>query len=268
MIHETAVIGSEVKLGKNVTVGPFAVIDGPVSIGDECRIGPHCHICGDTSIGARTKIHAGAVIGDEPQDHGYHDQASSTEIGNDCVIREYVTIHRGSREGNVTRIGNNAMLMGFVHIGHDCQIADRVVIANNCMIAGHVEIGEKAFLSGAVAVHQFARIGRLAMIASNQRISQDVAPFCMVGDEGAIVGPNSVGLRRAGLTSTQRSCLKEAIKTFFFRGLAHEDALIMMQEMYADSAQIADFIEFVRNSKRGMLAGNSRQVRLYNPDRD
>jgi len=254
MIHPTAVIGPQVTLGQRVAVGPYTVIDGAVSLGDECQIGPHCHLTGHTTIGARTRIHHGAVIGDLPQDYDFKDTLSYTRIGSDCVLREYVTVHRGTKEASTTSIGDHCMLMAFVHVAHNCQIADRVVIVNNSLLAGYVEVGYRAILSGDIGVHQFVRIGAYAMLAGKTRLTRDVAPFCLMADD-AIYGPNTVGLRRAGFDSKTRTAIRQIVKTYFFSGLLHQAALEQIEREYPELEQAQFFAQFARASKRGLVPG-------------
>ncbi len=260
MIHQTAVIAPGARLGANVSIAPFAIVDEHVTVGDGCRIGPHVHLTGHTTIGANTSIHNGAVIGDEPQDYHYKGEVSYVEIGEQCVIREYVTIHRGFREGTRTVVGNQVMLMALSHVAHDCRIGDRAIIANSALLAGHVEIGPAAVLSGGVAVHQFARIGTLAMISGLARVTQDVPPYCMLSED-VIHGPNAVGLKRAGLSPAARKAVREAIKIFYFQGLNRPNAIEKIQATLGQVPEVAHFLEFVGDTRRGYMPGRpSRQT--------
>ncbi len=265
MIHPTAVIGEQVRLGEEVSVGAYTVIEGEVTIGDGCRVGPHCHISGYTTIGARTTIHNGAVVGDLPQDYDFQERETYCRIGEDCIIREYVTIHRGTTEGSATTIGNNCMLMAFVHVAHNCQLADRVIIANNTLLAGHVHIGERAFLSARVSVHQFVHIGTIAMVSGAVQLNQDAAPYVIVGRdmvrEHGVYGPNVVGLRRAGYSLAQRTAIKDAVKIYFFSDLNQSAALDRLTAKYPEEPAITAFIDFVRGSKRGITPGVPRTDR-------
>lgn len=257
MIHPTAIIGKHVELGQNVTIGPYAVIDGEaIAIGDNCKIGPHCQVTGYTTIGSGTTIHHGAVIGDLPQDYDFHGAVSYCRIGSDCIIREYVTIHRGTKDQTSTVIGNGCMLMGFVHIAHNCNLADRVIIANGSMLAGYVEVGFRAFISSMTGIHQFVRIGTVAMVSAHGHISQDVAPYCTVSLGDRIYGPNVVGLRRAGFDQETRNAIKDAIKLLFFSGLLHQEALSQIEQKYPGLEPIRAFVEFARTSKRGLTAAH------------
>ncbi|MBP5638148.1 MAG: acyl-ACP--UDP-N-acetylglucosamine O-acyltransferase [Victivallales bacterium] len=254
MIDSRAAIAPGAKLGANVTVAPFAVIDNDVVIGDNCSIGPHAHITGHTTIGDNTVIHAGANIGDAPQDLSYRGQLSYTEIGKDCIIREYVTVHRGAEEGSKTVIGDHVMLMAFSHVGHDTIIARDVVVANATLLAGHVTVGEHAFISANVMIHQFVRIGRLAMVGGGNAITQDVPPFCLLQWD-QIQGPNIVGLRRSGMDETTRNTLRAAIKTYFFDGLARQNAVAKIQENLQVLPEVQEVIDFIMSTQRGIIPG-------------
>lgn len=254
MIHSSAVIVSGAKLGEGVSVAPYAVIDEHVTVGDGCRVGPHVHLTGHTVIGSGTNIHNGAVIGDEPQDYHYQGEESYVEIGKNCVIREFVTIHRGYRAGTRTVIGDGVMLMALGHVAHDCRIGENAIIANSAMLAGHVEIGLGAVLSGGVAVHQFARIGTLAMISGLARVTQDVPPYCMLSED-VVHGVNSVGLKRVGMGPEKRKAIKEAVKIFYFRGLNRPNAIKMIRETVEQVPEVVHFIDFVANTQRGCMPG-------------
>jgi UDP-N-acetylglucosamine acyltransferase len=254
MIHETAVIDASAKLGKNVSVGPYSVIDAHVVIGDDCSIGPQVQITGHTEIGSQCKIHKGAVIGDAPQDISYSGFVAYTKIGTGSILREYVTVHRGSTPEAATVIGENCMLMAFSHVAHDCQIGDDVVIANHSQIAGHVEIADRAIISGGVFVHQFCRIGTMCMIGGTAKINQDVPPFCLVNHDGQIASLNAIGLKRNGVTPAERSKIREAFKEILFGLKPRTEALKEMSEKYQDLSSYDMFISFIQVSKRGIQA--------------
>ena len=259
MIHPTAILSEHVKLGNHVTIGPFSVIEENVEIGDDCRIGPHCHICRDTLIGRGTRIHTGAVVGDEPQDHNYAGEVSFTQIGKNCVLREYVTIHRGAIAKSSTIVEDNVMLMAFVHVGHNCHIENGVNVGNMGAFAGHVHVGRNAFVSSYTVVHQFTRIGRYSMVSAYARINKDVLPYCMLAEGDRIYGPNVLGLRRAGFGLTIRNAIKAAIKVLFFRHLNLDDALAEIKKDFGTYAEIKYLIDFVQTSKRGLMGANPKR---------
>ncbi|MCM8536846.1 MAG: acyl-ACP--UDP-N-acetylglucosamine O-acyltransferase [Lentisphaeraceae bacterium] len=254
MIHESAVISKDAKLGENVSVGPFSVIDENVVIGDNCVIGPSVHITGHTEIGADCKIHKGAVVGDEPQDISYSGFTAYTKIGAGTVIREYATIHRGSKPEAATVIGENCMLMAFSHVAHDCQFGDRVIIANNTIVAGHVEIDSKAIVSGNVAIHQFCKIGSMAMVGGYSKINQDIPPFSLVDHDSHIVSLNAIGMKRNGIDSKERKIIRDAFKQIFMSGRQRKEVIEEFYEQHSDLPSVKYYLDFIKASKRGIQA--------------
>ena len=256
-IHPTAVIDPGAVIGEGVTIGPYSVIESDVELGDGCWIDSHVKVCRYTRVGARTRIYYGSLIGAEPQDHRFvPGVVSSTEIGSDTVLREYVTIHRSPFEGATTRVGDHTLLMAFVHVGHDAQIGSYVTVANNSAISGHVEISDQAVISGYVLIHQFVRIGRLAMIHGRTIIVQDIPPYCMLAENDYICGPNTVGLRRAGLEPARRMAIRRAIKIYFFRKLNSKNAFAEIAKEEA-TPEIDEFVSFIRATKRGITSADS-----------
>jgi UDP-N-acetylglucosamine acyltransferase len=248
--HPTAVIAPDVKLGANVRVGPYAVIEEDVVLGDDCQIAAHAVIKHHTRMGARNRIAEHAVIGGDPQDFKFKaDCLSYTEIGDDNWLREGVTVHRGSRDGSVTRLGNGCFLMAYSHVAHDCTVGNNVVMANTAGIAGEVVVHDKAFISAAVTVHQFCRIGRNAMIGLSSKVVQDALPFCITdGNPGRARGLNIVGLRRNGFGKDEIAALKEAYRMLYAR-VPLEQALTAMREM--QSPAVLEVANFIEGSKRG-----------------
>ena len=258
MIHPTAVISPEAKLGRDPEIGAYTILEGPVELGDGCVIGPHCHLLGHTRLGAGCRVHVGAVIGDRPQDHSFRGDRSYTVIGEHTTIREYATIHRGAIPESTTSIGSHCMLMAFTHVGHNCQLGDAVVLANMTQLAGHVQIESRAFLSGFVLVHQFVRLGAGVMITAAARLGQDVPPYCLVGVEAAVYGPNTIGLRRAGFSPELRRAIRESLKLLYFSGLKRPDALAQIEAKHGKLPEVAHLVAFVRSSKRGIIPGNAK----------
>jgi UDP-N-acetylglucosamine acyltransferase len=197
-------------------------------------------------------------VGEEPQDHRFREDIKSfTEIGPDTVIREYVTIHRPPFENLKTIIGANVLLMAFVHIAHDVVIGNNVTVANHSALTGHVVVEDGAVISGYVKIHQFCRIGSLSMIGAAALISQDVPPFCLLTEKGFIYGPNTIGLRRAGFSPEMRAAIRKAVKTYFFAGLNSKNAIEEIGSKDS-SKEIGHFVNFIRNSKRGIMPGNPK----------
>ncbi|MBO7092527.1 MAG: acyl-ACP--UDP-N-acetylglucosamine O-acyltransferase [Victivallales bacterium] len=254
-IDPRAVIAPGAKIGNNVDIAPYAIIDEHVTIGDNCQIGPHVYLTGHTTIGNGTEIHAGAIIGDKPQDVSFDDATVSyVDIGENCRIREYVTIHRGTEQDSHTVVGDRVMLMAFSHLGHNCKIANDVIIANATLLAGRVEVAEHATISAGVMIHQFVRIGRLAMIGGGNAITQDVPPFCLLQDD-CIQSANIIGLRRSNMSDVARNSIHEAVKIYFFQKLARMGAVEEIQKKCAPCPELQEFIDFVLTTKRGITSG-------------
>ena len=250
LIHPTAIINPGVKLGAGVHVGPYVVIEEDTEIGAGTSIRAHAVIKRFTTLGPDNTVHEGAVLGGEPQDLGFVDCRSFLRIGAHNSIREGVTIHRGTRPESETTIGSDCFIMANSHVAHNCNLGDRVIIANNVALAGHVDIEDRVFISGGVVVHQFCRIGRLAMIGGNSKIVQDCLPYMITdGVPARAHGLNFVGLRRAGFKSGELKNLKAAYRSLLRSGLSLGDALANLEKL--DDPLVAHLIDFVRESTRG-----------------
>lgn len=254
LIHPTAQVDPRAELGANVSIGPFAVVEADAMIAEDCRIGAHAVIRRYTKLGPRCRVWEHVTLGGEPQDVSFRDQRSHLEIGADNLIREGVTIHRATTEEGSTRIGDGNFLMANCHVAHDCKIGSRVIIANGALLAGHVSVGDRAFISGNVVIHQFARIGTLAMVGGLARVSQDCLPYVITeGSPAAARGLNLVGLRRAGLAPGQIRVLKQAFRTLVRAGRMLQDALAELEA--SPSPEVQALATFVRASKRGFTHG-------------
>lgn len=259
LIHPTAVIHPKAQLHPTVKVGAYAVIGENVKVGRDTVIGPHVVIEGWTEIGDRNQIFPGAAIGTEPQDLKYTGAVSFVKIGNDNLIREYVTINRATDEGQATILGNQNLLMAYSHMAHNCVIEDRVIIANSVALAGHVYIESQARISGVLGVHQFVHIGKLAMIAGMTRIVRDVPPFMIVeGTPPHVRSLNSVGLKRAGFTSEDLALLKKVFRILYRSGYRLEQALEQL-ELLPDNPHLRHLSRFMRLAitpeRRGLIPG-------------
>jgi UDP-N-acetylglucosamine acyltransferase len=252
-IHPTAVIDMGAEFGDGVTVGPGAVIDSDVRIDDGCVIGPHAVIHKYTTLGPRCRVHAHAVLGDLPQDLAFKDEPSYVRIGADCIIREHVTIHRGTKSGSATEVGDGCFLMAGSHLGHNVVLGRKVIVVNNALLAGYVQVGDGAFLS-TCSVHQFVRIGRMAMIAGKAGLTKDVPPFCTTNHGmSTVVGLNVVGLKRAGFTPSERQEIKRAFRLLYCSGLNVKQALPKLKEAFHEGPA-GEFAAFIESSKRGICA--------------
>ncbi len=252
-IHPTAVIAPSAQVGQNVSIGPFVCIEDDVVVGDGCALAPHVCLMRYTRLGAHCRVHAGAVLGDLPQDRNFQDDASFVEIGAHTVIREGVTVHRGTQPGSVTRVGEHCLLMAYSHVAHNATLGNQVVVCNNALLAGHVEVGDQAFISGNCLVHQFTRIGRLAMLSGGSGVQMDVPPFCITRSlhSNTVMNLNVVGLRRAGLSVQERRLLECAFNILYGEGLPVSRALERLEQEF-DSPHIRELSSFVRASKRGI----------------
>ena len=250
LIHPTAIIDPGAKLGAGVRIGPYVVIEEDTEIGAGTCIRAHAVIKRFTTLGPDNTVHEGAVLGGEPQDLGFAGCKSFLRIGARNIIREGVTMHRGTRPESETIVGSDCFIMANAHVAHNCNLGDRVIIANNVALAGHVDIEKEVFISGGVVVHQFCRIGRLAMIGGNSKIVQDCLPYVITdGVPARAHGLNIVGLRRAGFRSADLKNLKAAYRSLLRSGLSLGDALSNLEKL--DDPLVAHLIDFVRKSTRG-----------------
>ena len=253
-IHPLAVVHPEAILGADVTIGPFCVIEQDVVIGEGCEIASHVMIKAGTQLGPHNIVSEGAVLGGRPQHLGAHEKVGRVVIGHHNQIREHVTVHCGLTPKDVTTIGNHCLLMVNVHVAHDCHIGDSVIMANNVMLAGHVSVGNKAYLSGAVGVHQFCRIGAYAMVGGQSHVSQDVPPYVTVdGKSNLIAGLNKVGLKRAGFNEADMLQLKEAYRVIYRGGLRWADVQAVLAERFTTGPAKA-FSDFFATGKRGFVS--------------
>lgn len=264
-IHPTAIIDPAAQLGEEVQIGPHAIIEAGVTLGDRVKVGPMVHIQGTTAIGPETVIFTGATIGFPPQHLAFDGAPTRCVIGARNVIREYVSIHRSLNDESVTALGDDNFIMGFSHIAHDCHLGNHVIMANGALLAGHVGVGDCAFISGNAVVHQFSRIGRLAMIGGLGRITNDVPPFMIAeGHPARIRGLNVVGLRRAGIPPQARTELKRLLHAIYFSDQTVSQAIAsLVASEWSEAAR--ELIEFYRGSKRGVTAfsllGRGREAR-------
>ena len=249
-IHPTAVVDDGAHLGSGVSIGPYAIVEADTSIGDRTELRAHVIVKRFTTMGADNRIYEGAVIGGEPQDVSFKGEPSRLVIGDRNLIREGVTIHRATAPGGQTTVGSDCFVMAYAHIAHENRIGDRVILANNVMLAGFVELGARAFLSGGVGVHQFCRVGRLAMLGGNSKIVKDCLPFVITdGFPARARGLNVVGLRRAGFSASDIRTLKEGYRLLLRSNLLLADALEKMTAL--GSPLVDEMVGFVRRSKRG-----------------
>lgn len=251
-IHPTSVVEPSAQIAEGVVIGPYCYIENGAVIGQDTRLESHVTVRKDTKIGERNVIAQGAILGGDPQDRKYAGQQTFLEIGNDNVIREYVTIHRSSKEGEFTRVGDRNYLMAFVHLGHDVTVTNDVTITNNVGIAGHATIEEMVTIGGMAGVHQFARIGKLAMVGGMTRVVRDVPPFMIVeGHDQDVRDINAVGLRRIGVKPEARMALHKACKLLFRSQLALGNAMEIVQREVMVTPEIEYLLAFLERLYKG-----------------
>jgi UDP-N-acetylglucosamine acyltransferase len=253
MIHPTAVIHPQARIDANCSIGPCTVIDGDVVIGPDCEIGPHVYITGRTEIGPRNKIHAGCVIGDWPQDLRFKGGPTGVVIGPDNVFREHVTIHRSNNPEEPTRIGSNCLLMVNSHVGHNTAVGNHVIIVNGTLLAGHVTVQDRAFISANCMIHQFVRIGTLALMQGGAGASKDLPPYTIARDNNRISGLNVIGLRRAGFTSEERLELRRLYHLLFRSGRTFSETLAEARTLPL-SAKATVLVDFLATGRRGFCS--------------
>jgi UDP-N-acetylglucosamine acyltransferase len=254
VIHPTASIDHAALVGHDVEVGAYSVIGADVEIGEGCRIGPHVVISGPTVIGKRNRIYQFSSIGEAPQDLKYGGEPTRLVVGDDNVIREYVTFNRGTAEGHgETRIGSNNLFMAYCHVAHDCVVGSHIVFANAASLAGHVEVGDYATLGGFTSVHQFSRIGTRAFIGLGSVVTQDIPPFSTAaGNRARAVGINKVGLARKGFSKDAISALHKTFRLLLKSRKPREEALAEIQPLVDAYPEVDQLVNFIIDSQRGI----------------
>jgi UDP-N-acetylglucosamine acyltransferase len=258
VIHPSALIHPEARVDPTAEIGPYAVLDAGVEVGPGCRVGPHVYLTGRTVLGPRNVLHAGCVLGDAPQDLKHGGGPTRVVVGEGNVFREHVTVHRATRPGGETVIGSFNYLMQHAHVGHDCRVGDHVTLAGGALLAGHVVVEDRAVLSGNVLVHQFVRVGTLALMQGGAGISKDLAPYTVAAGPNGIAGLNTVGLRRAGVTAAVRLELRRLYHEVFLSGRSPRAAAAAAG---AKSPEGRRFLDFIRASMRGVVTARMMRGR-------
>jgi UDP-N-acetylglucosamine acyltransferase len=249
-IHPTAIVDSDAKIDQGVEIGPFSIIGPRVTIGEKTIVQSHVVIEGEVAIGSGNSIGHGAIIGAPPQDVSFSsERKTKVEIGDDNIIREYCTIHRGSPDGSATKIADKNFLMAGAHVGHNCVIGNNVLVANNCLLAGYVRVDDGAFLGGGSTFHQFMHIGRLAMVQGSSAFGKNLPPFVIAAERNSVFGLNIIGMRRAGFSEKDRDEIKAAFKLVYLNGLNTSQALDKAATM-SFGAPAREFLDFVASSKK------------------
>ncbi len=250
-VAATARVHPDAQIGREVVIGEYSIVEEDVVIGAGCRLEPYVYVKRWTTMGERNEISSGTVLGTDPLDKNFTGERSYLRIGNGNIIREHYTVSRGTQPESVTEIGDSNYIMTSGHVAHNSKIGNKCVIASCALVAGHVEVEDQAFISGGVVIHQYSKIGRLAMIGGNSRVNSDVPPYFLYSDFNVTAkGLNLVGLRRAGFSRGEIAALKSAYRILYRSGLKLEEALIKIEELGTEHAR--HLVRFVRGSKRGI----------------
>lgn len=254
MIHSTAIISSKAEIDSNVEIGPYSIIRENVFIGSGTVIGPHVVVDSYVSIGADCNIFQYAAIGAIPQSLKFEGGETYVKIGRGTIVREFVTIHRGTEfGGGITEVGEKNLLMAYTHIAHDCKTGRKVVLSNNATLAGHITIGDNATIGGLVAIHQFVRIGDYAFVGGKSAVVKDIPPYVIAsGDRAKLHGLNSVGLKRHGFSKNTVSSLKKTYRIIFRIGLTMNEAIERVRAEVEQIPEVLGFIDFIQSSQRGI----------------
>ena len=253
-VHPTAVVDPAACLAADVEIGPYSLIGGQVTIGEGSVVQSHVVLEGAVEIGRGNVIGHGSIIGGPPQDLGFTPETQSrVTIGNHNIIREHCTLHRGTTEGSATTIGDGNFLMAGVHVGHNSRVGDGVIIANNCLLGGYVEIDDRAFIGGGSTFHQYAHVGRLAMVQGRSGFSKDIPPFLVAAGRNVVIGVNVVGLRRGDFSAAERDEIKRAFKLLYRSGLNTRQAVEQAGALeFGPNGR--EFFAFVANARKRGIA--------------
>lgn len=253
-IHSTAIVSPKANLGDNITVGPYAIIQDDVEIGNGCNIGPHVVIYNGARIGERVIIHQGSSIANEPQDLKYAGEETLFYLGDDTVIRECVTLNRGTVETGFSKVGKNCLLMAYTHVAHDCIVGDNCIMANGVQLGGHVLLEDWVIIGGMTPVHQFCKVGMHVMVGGGFKVVDDLPPFILAAREPLkYSGLNVIGLRRRGFTNAEIATIKKAYTIFYNSGLNFSDAKIKLKEEFSGDKHVESILKFLEKSTRTII---------------
>lgn len=257
-IHPTAIVDKKAEIDPTAEIGPFCVIDAHVHIGPGCRLMHNVFVTGWTRIEENGVVHAGAIVGHEPQDAKYKGERTFCRIGRNVTLREYVTIHRGTDPESETVVGDDCLLLAGAHVAHNCTLGRGVTLINNALLAGHVSVHDRTVISGSTVVHQFVRIGTLAMIPGNGRVIMDVVPYALLDVEGRVAGINRIGLRRAGFSREAISAVRDVYRAYFNRHGTYDERRAALANLPPSEA-LTHFQEFLSVDSRRGIAGRSKR---------
>lgn len=258
--HPSSVVSPKARLGTNVVIGPYTVINEGVEIGDGTWIGPNVMLGGGTTIGKNCKIHHAAAVGGDPQDLKYRGEPTYLEVGDNTVIREFVTLNRGTGDGGKTVVGSHCFLMAYAHVAHDCIVGNHAILANCATLAGHVLIEDHVIIGGLTAVHQFCKVGEYAMVGGIFRVVKDVPPYVLAGQTPLVFeGLNYIGLRRKGFSQHSIDLIDQSYRTIYQSNLNVSQAVAQIRQQSDRSPEVEKILEFISTSKRGIIPGHSRK---------
>ncbi len=260
MVHPTAIIHPQAKIGANCDIGPYCIIGEHVVLGDECKLHSHVVIDGYTTLGKRNEIFPFASVGLKTQDLKWKGGITRTQIGDNNTFREYVTIHSATSDGEVTVVGSNNHILAYCHIAHNCVLGNHIIMSNVGTLAGHVTVEDHAIVGGLAAVHQFCRIGKMAIIGGCSKVVQDVPPFMLAdGNPAETRTINKVGLERNGVSEEAHKALRQAYKVIFREGLTVSNAVAKIEIELPKFPEVVHLIEFIRASQRGICLSRTNK---------
>jgi UDP-N-acetylglucosamine acyltransferase len=261
-VHPTAVVAPEADLGEGVEVGPYVVIEGAVRVGAGCVLRPGCCLIGPLTLGCHNVVCTGAVLGERPQHSHYKGEPTRLEIGDHNIIREHVTVHRGTAQSWLTRIGSHNFLMAHCHVAHDCRVGDHCILANGVLLAGHCTLEDGVYMSGNAAIHQWVRVGRLALLSGLSASTKDIPPFVIQHRTNVVCGVNVIGMRRAGVPGAHIDAVRRAFHVLYREELALPNALARVEAEVGTTPEVAELVAFIRASAggRGINLGNAREA--------
>jgi UDP-N-acetylglucosamine acyltransferase len=251
-IHPTAIIAPEADVAADVEIGPYVVLEGAVRVGPGCVLRPQAHLIGPLTLGRGNQVFTGAVLGERPQHLKYNGEPTGLEVGDHNIFREHVTVHRATTATGTTRIGSHNFFMAGSHVAHDCRVGSHCILANNALLGGHCVVEDNVFLSGNTAVHQFVRIGRLALLSGVSASTKDIPPFIIQQGIDRVVGVNVIGMRRAGLSAAQINAVRQAYQILFRQHQVLPHALAQLERELGSVDVITELVRFIRASSRGI----------------
>jgi UDP-N-acetylglucosamine acyltransferase len=259
-VHPTAIVAPEAEIGENVQIGPFALIEGAVTVGPNCVIRPNAHLIGPLTLGRDNVIFPQAVLGEQPQHLRYQGEPTRLVVGDGNIFRENVTVHRGTTHSFETRIGSHNFFMAGSHVAHDCVVGNNCILVNGALLAGHCVLEDNVIISGNAAIHQFVRVGRLALLSGVSAATKDIPPFIIQQRLNVVVGVNVIGMRRAGVPTAHIDAVRRAFHLLYRSNLLVPTALVRIEEELGSVPEVAELVGFVRASKRGITLDLDREA--------